>query len=1145
MAGASMGSNYLPFSIGNEDGKEDGTFNHIGNPADYRVCVHRTGEGFSPEDVQFPAGEKIVVERGIKLHDFVIQNGLEVLTATSNDPEDVLQKRVDGKHACALVSRRHERYRIKTIGRSNLKLDRKPLAVMAYCLATRNGQETLLSQPGGELKTNEKRDENRKMYSKWLGLGQKELDFFTMLSRNVTIPLLVVLIVAFAWSWMLRRQIRQKTRELKDGQDCFQYVFEAANVAKIITYLSGEILVNQAFADLLGYTAVELTGEKWFEFSPEVSVEDVQARMTDLLNGQSQSTRFEQQFIHKSGVLLWGDVNIVLLRDSNGNPLYYFTNIVDVTTRKQTEAILQRNEEFHRAMIECTPVALFTTDLSGIVLSWNHSAERIFGWRTAEVIGSHLPIADVNRSGEFEEVRKQVVQEGGFLEKELVRLKRDGSPISISLSVAPVRNDRKTVVGILWAAVDITERKVYENRLKWLLRRNELLSETASRLLRSVEPQKLVFELSQQIMIFMECQIFLNYLVNIDEETVYLNAYAGIQETEAREIGGITFGSSIGGRSAKERKPFLCEAIQDCNEPITAKMKSLGLQAYCCHPLMIQDQLIGTLAFGCCSRASFMPEEIDLMASVADLVAVAINRVETEKRLSHSEARFRMFAELAPLGIIIMDESENVLYVNPCFIEILGYEAKDIQCLHNLWFLIFPNEGDRNRISRQWYQAVYEFECTGAAIMPMESSVACKNGEYRFIECHTAKKEGLIAIVFADVSERKRAEAEQEKLQALLIQAQRLESIGRLAGGVAHDYNNMLSVIIGFTELARSKVQSEDSICGDLEEILSAAQRSTTITRQLLAFARRQTIRPERIDLNEIVESMLKMLRRLIGEDIDLLWLPGHGAMTVMMDPSQIDQIMANLCINARDAIRGVGKITIETSRVEIDDGYCVINPHFMPGEFVRLVVSDTGCGMDQETMNHVFEPFFTTKVAGEGTGLGLSTVLGIVKQNSGFISVYSEPENGAVFKIYLPVSTNGASVPLSKKQTEIPVGQGETIIVVEDEESILKLTGRILKEKGYSCISASTPEMAISILEDHSGRVDLLITDVVMPEMNGRELAENLKKRFPELKVLYMSGYTANVIAHRGILDEGINFIQKPFSNRDLLIKVREVLAM
>jgi CheY-like chemotaxis protein len=370
-----------------------------------------------------------------------------------------------------------------------------------------------------------------------------------------------------------------------------------------------------------------------------------------------------------------------------------------------------------------------------------------------------------------------------------------------------------------------------------------------------------------------------------------------------------------------------------------------------------------------------------------------------------------------------------------------------------------------------------------------------------------------------------------------------MESVGRLAGGVAHDFNNMLSVIIGYSELAMSQLSTADPLFASMQQIRKAAGRSADLTRQLLAFARKQTVSPKVLNLNECVESMLKILRRLIGEDIDLAWLPGAKIWPVSIDPSQIDQILANLCVNARDAISGVGRITIETHAQNIDDYYCASHPDAAPGEHVVLSVSDNGSGMDKETLDNLFEPFFTTKESGKGTGLGLATVYGIVKQNSGFINVYSEPGFGTTFKIYLPRHTVDIK-PTQEETPALPASLGnETILLVEDEAAILDIEKLMLESLGYLVLKASTPTEAIHAAGEHAGGIQLLITDVIMPEMNGSELAKNLISLCPGIKILFISGYTGDIIAHHGVLDEGMHFIQKPFSIEGLAFKVREAL--
>ena len=522
---------------------------------------------------------------------------------------------------------------------------------------------------------------------------------------------------------------------------------------------------------------------------------------------------------------------------------------------------------------------------------------------------------------------------------------------------------------------------------------------------------------------------------------------------------------------------------------------------------------------------------------------VITDRKQAEALLRESEERFRLLLRNANDAVYVhevtTDGTGKFIEVNDQACDMLGYSREELLGM-GLPDIGVPRQ--RERLP----DIVREIDKMGRSLF--ETEHVAKNGRRVPVEVSARRLElrgrPIILSVVRDISERKRMEAEHRKLQDQLQQAQRMESVGRLAGGVAHDYNNMLSVIIGYTELSLDETNPGEPLYGNLKEVLEAANRSRAVTRQLLAFARKQTIAPVALDLNETVESMLKMLRRLIGEDINLAWLPGNDLWPVKMDPAQIDQILANLCVNARDAISGVGKVTIETHKVTIDEAYCAEHAGFIPGQFDLLAVSDDGRGMDKSTLENIFEPFFTTKEVGQGTGLGLATVYGIVKQNNGFINVYSEPDNGTTFRIYLPrhaSQADEASMPTVAPQ--VSSSRGETVLIVEDETSILDMGKRMLEKLGYRVLTADSPAKALQLAEAHAGAIHLLMVDVVMPEMNGRDLAHKLNSIFPEIRTLFMSGYTANVIAHQGVLDEGVNFIQKPLSMQELAYKIRTAM--
>jgi PAS domain S-box-containing protein len=516
-------------------------------------------------------------------------------------------------------------------------------------------------------------------------------------------------------------------------------------------------------------------------------------------------------------------------------------------------------------------------------------------------------------------------------------------------------------------------------------------------------------------------------------------------------------------------------------------------------------------------------------------------RLQAEAALRVSEATFRNIVQASPMGIHLyqLQHDGRLVFVgaNPAADTLLGVDNS--QFIGKTLEEAFPAMRD-TEVPLQYHRAALD------GISWQIEHIDYADGKIAgAFEIHVFQMSpGNIAVLFNEITARKRAEEEKDKLQAQLTQGQKMESVGRLAGGVAHDFNNMLGVILGHCELALEGLDASHPLFARLRDIHKAAERSANLTGQLLAFARKQTVAPKMLDLNETVAGMLNMVRRLIGEDIDLAWMPGVNIGLVKMDPSQIDQILVNLCINARDAIGDTGKVTIETAAVTIDERYCAEHADSVPGAYVLLAVSDDGCGMDAEMLSHLFEPFYTTKEISKGTGLGLATVYGIVKQNNGFINVYSEPGQGTTFKIYLPRhATTGEPLP-EEAMAEPAVPGRETILLVEDEPMILDMAMTMLQTLGYTVLPAATPGEAMRTAQEYAGAIHLLMTDVVMPEMNGRVLARSLLSGYPGLKCLFMSGYTANVIAHHGVLDEGVHFIQKPFTMKVLAAKIREALG-
>jgi len=512
-------------------------------------------------------------------------------------------------------------------------------------------------------------------------------------------------------------------------------------------------------------------------------------------------------------------------------------------------------------------------------------------------------------------------------------------------------------------------------------------------------------------------------------------------------------------------------------------------------------------------------------------------RKEAEGALRQAEAKYRAIFEDALVGIYQSTPQGRFLTVNPTLASICGYESPNQQIAETTdlaqdWYVHSDRREEFKRlITANGAVSNFEFEAyrkDGTKIWLLQNARAVRDtqGEVQFYE-------GTVH----DITERK-------LLEEQLRQAQKMEAVGRLAGGVAHDFNNALSVINGYSELLQLALPTEVTLRKQAEEIQKAGQRAATLTRQLLTFSRKQTIQPVALDLNCVVTDIEKMLRRLIGEDIDLSIGRDNNLKRVKADRGQMEQVLMNLAVNARDAMPQGGKLSIETANAELDEIYVRQHPYAKAGQYVMLSVSDSGCGMDKETQSHIFEPFFTTKELGKGTGLGLSTVYGIVKQSEGCISVYSELAKGTTFKIFLPQATNGSAKQTELTRTPMAFLSGkETILLVEDDDSLRELTRNCLQSRGYTVIEARDGKTALDLSRQHGGAFDLLLTDVIMPGISGAELAQNLAKLRPETKVLFMSGYPDDLISHHGILNSGTMLLEKPFDLNSLLMKIRIVL--
>ncbi len=633
------------------------------------------------------------------------------------------------------------------------------------------------------------------------------------------------------------------------------------------------------------------------------------------------------------------------------------------TVREHEEALRETNATLD-AIIAGSPLAVITTDLDRKVTMWNTAAERLFGWTAAEAVGRLNPIIPPEKWEEYLALSGQAVQGRALVDQEVRRWKKNGSPVDLSLSTAPMRDARGGICGMVAVFADITERKAAEDRLR-----------------ESEEQYRYLFESNPNPMWVYDLETLAFLAVN----------YAAIC------------------RYGYSRDEFLGMTIKDIRPP----------------------------------------EDVPALLENVSKVTEGIDDAGIWRHRKKD-------------GTIISVKITS----------------------HTITF-----DGRKGEI-----------------------------------------------VLSHDVTHERQMESQ-------LRQAQKMEAVGRLAGGVAHDFNNLLTAISGYSDLLLARLSAHDPVRREVEEIRKASERAASLTRQLLAFSRRQVLQPRVLDLNAVVADMNSMLRRLIGEDIDLVVVPGAGLWRVKADPGQIEQVIVNLAVNARDAMPGGGKLTVETANAAVDESSAAERLSLAPGPYAVLTVADTGEGMTDETLSHLFEPFFTTKEAGKGTGLGLATVYGIVAQSGGAIDVASAPGRGTTFRIHLP-RVEGEVDPPTARARGIEDHRGtETVLLVEDEDAVRTLVLAILKQKGYAVLTARNGGEALLVCERHSGSIDLMLTDVVMPGMGGKDLARRLAPLRPEMKTLYMSGYTDDAITHSGVLEPGTQYIQKPFAPDDLARKVRGVL--
>nr|WP_320011486.1 PAS domain S-box protein [uncultured Desulfobulbus sp.] len=899
----------------------------------------------------------------------------------------------------------------------------------------------------------------------------------------------------------LQDKINQSTNKLRESEEKFRFLVKNSSDSLVIFNADGsQKYVSPASERITGFSVSELEGRALDSIIHPDDIANVMAAWDEVLTNPKNVITVQYRHIHKTDGWVYSEaIAQSFLNEPAINGV--IASVRDITKQKKTEDLLRLRESYLSAMIENLPGLIWLKDTEGRFLTVNSKFANSCGLNDSQLLvgKTDLDIWPKDLAKKYIADDAEILRSKTTLNKEEVIFDK-GQRRWFETFKTPISDNQDIVIGSAGYARDITERRRAEEALKSNYALLQIASETAKFGGWSVDLEKNICTWSDAVAEIHDMPF--GYSPSVQEAIQF---YAPKWRKKITQC----FNSC-----AKEGNSYDEEM-----EIITQEGKHVWVRAT--------------------GRAVKNEKEqiIKVQGSFQDIT----EKKQAEEALRESEEKlhslFSAMTEMVVVHELVFDDKGM-----PCNYRILD-------C--NQAFCQITKIKKETAIGKT---ATEVYKTDSAPYIDLYAGVALSGESDEFVTYYApmdkhflvsvvSPRKNLFATITSDITEIKKSQAEREKLQDQLNQSQKMESVGRLAGGIAHDFNNMLSVIIGYAELALEKIDPASPLYANVNSIQQAGKRSADLTRQLLAFARKQTIAPKVIDINDIIEGMLSMLRRLIGEDVDLLWHPGRNVQSIKIDPCQIDQLLANLCVNARDAIDGVGKITLETSEKSFDEDYCQDHPEAKPGDYVLLEVSDNGCGMDKKTMNHIFEPFFTTKEEGQGTGLGLASIYGMIKQNNGFIYVYSELGQGTTFKIYLPVSGTKSAEVSEKPIDNLAEHGNETILLVEDESAILEMTTTMLERIGFRVLAAATPSEAIRLANEYRGRIDLLMTDVVMPEMNGRVLAENLLSHYPDIKRLFMSGYTANVIAHHGVLDDNVHFIQKPFSKKDLGMKLREVL--
>ncbi len=908
--------------------------------------------------------------------------------------------------------------------------------------------------------------------------------------------LILVLFMNIARRRRAETTLLARESALRESEERFRLVFREAPMGIAISNPEGRFLAaNDYLIQVLGYPLEELTAMTFPDVTHPAHLEETKALIDAVRSGETDLYETEKRYVRKDGGAFWGRVRVTAVRKGEGAIRYWLAVVEDITEKRR---IQRRMEQLVQA-IESTAEGIGISDEEGGIIFLNKAMRRLSGYDPEALNRAGGPIILYREAG----TARHAVDEasaGRTWNGELTLVRRDGGTLPIEASAAPIVDDFGQVIGGIGVHRDISERKAAEQEL----RRSE------ERFRRAFEYAVIGRAIARPDGPFVKVNRALADMLGMTQEELERKTW--------QEVTHPLFMEAAGG--------VVRDLVQHDAPSVSLEMK-----------LLRKDGGSVWVRLTCALLRDESGDPFHLIGDIEDIT----DRKRYETSLKESEERYRQLYQQAPVMLHTIDPEGRLLEVNEQWLKTMGYTREEVIGRRAHDFLTEESK------QRQQDEVIPRFHADGF-VRDEAFQAVTRNGDVIDVLTTAFSKTDAdgaptpYTVSIRDITEYKRAEEERARLERQVVRSQKMEAIGRLAGGVAHDLNNLLTPILGYAELLLIESEGADHRTEPLEQIINACTRARDLVRQLLAFGRKQTLEYKPLNLNQILADLEKLLRRTIREDVHLTIVPSSQVRIIMGDPGQIEQVVMNLAVNAADAMPDGGELTIETLPVELDEEYAMTHAEVTPGDHILLAVSDTGHGMDDKVRSQIFEPFFTTK-GKAGTGLGLATAYGIVKQHGGNIWVYSEPGRGTTFKVYLPAS---GSIDIQKRVLEnrrTDLKGAETILLAEDDLLVREIANDLLVKQGYTVLTAKNGMEALDILGSHGGGIDLLLTDVVMPEMNGKELYGKVAEKHPAIRVLYMSGYTDNVIAHHGVLDEGVDFIQKPFTIRALAEKVREVI--